>query len=93
MPLFDGNLRARGELPVNGRERDGDVKGDFVAVGEDGLGVGADLVADLAGAAEDAVTADDDKVDLTALHEPASGVVGEDLMRDALLRQFPRGER
>src|SRR6516164_8151798 len=63
-----------------------------MASGEDGLGVGADLVGDFAGAAKGSVTADDDKVDPAALYEVASCVVGNDLVGDALLGEFPRGQ-
>ena len=72
--------------------RDGDVKRDAVPLGQDGLGVGADLVGHLAGAAQRAVAAGDDEVDLAALHQMTGGVVGDDVVRDALLRQFPSGE-
>ncbi len=58
-----------------------------------GLGVGADLVRNVARAAEHPVAAHDDEVDFAALHEVARRVVGDDMVRDALLRQFPRGER
>jgi len=47
---------------------------------------------DLAGVAKRAVTADDDEVDLAALHQVPGGIVGDDVVRDALLRQLPRGE-
>ena len=35
---------------------------------------------------------DDDEVDLAALHQVPGGIVGDDVVRDALLRQLPRGE-
>ncbi len=91
-PFLDGDVGALAEGPVEGGEGDGDVEGDAVLAGEDGLGVGADLVGDLAGAAEHAIGADDDEVDFAALHEVAGGVVGDDVVGDALLGQFPGGE-
>ena len=63
-----------------------------MALGQDRLGVGTDLVGDLAGVAKRAVTADDDEVDLAPLHQVPGGIVGDDVVRDAPLRQLPRGE-
>ncbi len=90
--LLDRDGLAGLEFPVDGRERDGDVERDAVPLGQDGLGVGADLVGHLAGAAQRAIAADDDEVDLSALHQVSGGVVGNNIVRDALLRQFPSGE-
>ena len=64
-----------------------------MALRQHGLRVGANLVRHLAGAAQRAVAAHDDQVNLPAPHEEAGGVVGDDLVRHALLRQLPRGER
>ncbi len=61
--------------------------------GHDGFGVGADFIGHFAGAAECAVAADNDKVNFSALHQMAGGVVGDDLMGNFLLRQFPRRQR
>ena len=90
--FFDGDVETGFEIPIDGGKRDGDVEGDVVACGEDGFGVGADFVGDFAGAAEGAVAADDDEIDFAALHEMAGGVVGDDLVRNFLLREFPGGE-
>jgi hypothetical protein len=90
--FFNGDIETGLKLPVDRRERDSDVERDAVAMGKDRLGVSADLVGDFAGAAKGTVTADDNQVDLPALHEVASRVVGNDLMRDLLLGQFPRGK-
>ena len=59
-------------------------------MGQDGFGVGADLVGHFAGAAKGAVAANDDQVDLAALHQMAGGVVGDDLMRNASAGRVPR---
>lgn len=93
MSILNRDVETALQIPINRRERDRDVEGNLVARGQDGLRVGADLVRDFAGAAERAVAADDDQVNLPALHQMAGGVVGDDLVRDFLLRQLPRGER
>lgn len=64
-----------------------------VARCQDGLGVGADFVGDIAAVREHAIAADDHQVDLAAGHEVAGGVIRDDLVRDAFLGEFPRGER
>lgn len=91
--FFNGDLVAGGEVPVQGAEGDGDVERDAVAVGENGAGVGADFVGDFAGAAEGTVAANNDKIDQATAHEIARGVVGDDMVGDALLGEFPSGER
>jgi hypothetical protein len=58
---------------------------------EDGDGVGADLVGDVA-APRDAVGADDRGLDLAAGHQRAGHVVGDDLDGDAVALQLPRGQ-
>ncbi|OQB88558.1 MAG: hypothetical protein BWX84_02924 [Verrucomicrobia bacterium ADurb.Bin118] len=58
-----------------------------------GLGIGADLVGDIAGAPQRAVAAHDDEVNFSALHEVARGVVGNDVVRNSLLGQLPSRER
>ena len=63
-----------------------------MALGQDCFGVGADFVGHFTGTAKRAVTADDDKVDLTALHQVPGSIIGDDVVRDALLCQFPRSE-
>ena len=93
MPFLDGNVEAGTHFPINRRERDGNVKGNAVAFGEDGFRIGADFVGDITGAAEGAVAANDDEIDLAALHQMAGGVVGDNLMRNFLLGQLPGGER
>src|SRR5438445_13849503 len=90
MPLFDRDVKARLQIPINRGEGNSNVERDAVASGQDGLGIGADLVGDLAGAAESTVAADYNQVDPAPLHEVAGGAVGDDLVGDALLGQFPR---
>ena len=56
-------------------ERDGDVEGNAMSFRQDGLGIGADLVRDLAGFGEHAVGADDDQIDpalLRCMSQPAA---------------------
>ena len=64
-----------------------------MAVCQYGLGVGADLVGDLTGLPQHPVTAHDDQVDLAPAHEKSGGRVRDDLVADALLSEFPSGER
>ena len=92
MAFFNGDIEAAFEIPINGGEGNGNVEGDFMAGGEHGFGVGANFIGDFAGAAQYAIAADDDEVDLAALHEMAGGVVGEDMVRNFLLGQFPGGK-
>ena len=80
------------KFPVDGREWDGNVEWDTVPLCQDCLGVGANLVGHFAGASQRAIAADDDEVDLSALHQVAGGVVGDDVVCNALLGQLPRGE-
>jgi len=92
MALFDGDVEPGFQIPVDGGEGNRDVERDVVAVGQYGFGVGADFVGDFTGAAEGAVAADDDEVDAAALHQVSGGAVGDDLMGNALLGEFPGGE-
>src|ERR1019366_4835201 len=93
VPVFDGYVKAVSQIPVNRRKRNGDIKWNFMPRGENGLGVGADFIGYFAGATERAVAANDDQINFPALHQMPGGVVGDDLMRNFLLREFPRGER
>ncbi len=61
--------------------------------GQDRLGVGADLVGRIAGPTQYAVTPHDHQVDLPALHQVPRGIVRDDLVRNALLGEFPSRER
>src|ERR1700744_2813332 len=93
MPFFDGDVEAEFQIPINRRKGNGDIKWNLMARCENGLRVGADLISDFTRATEGAVAADDDQINFTALHQMAGGVVGDDLMRNFLLRQLPCGER
>jgi hypothetical protein len=62
-----------------------------VLAGEDGHHVGADLVGRVA-VGGDAVCADDDAVDLAALHDVPGHVVGDDGDGNLVLLQLPRGQ-
>ena len=75
---------------VEGGKRD--VERDVVVAGGEGLEVGADFIADVA-VGGGAVGADDADVDEAVLHEMAAGVVDDDGVGDALLVEFPGGER
>ena len=82
---------AVGHVPVDRRERRGDVERDAVARGEHRQRVGADLVRDVA-VGGDAVGADDDQIDLAALHQVPGHVVGDQRDRDRFLHHLPGGE-
>ena len=56
---------------------------------EHGLCIRTDLVSDLAGASESAITPDDDHLDFASLHQMAGCIVCDYIMCDALLRQLP----
>ncbi len=90
--FFNRDVGSGLEGPVQGGQRDGDVERDLMAPRQHGLGIGADLVGDVPGATENAVRSDDDEIDLAALHEMAGRVVGDDMVGDALLAEFPRSE-
>ena len=57
--------------------------------GQDGFGISADFVGDFAGAAQGAIAAYDDQIDLVAREEQPGGVVCDHLVGDLLLGQFP----
>ena len=52
--------------------------------GQHSLGVRPDLVRHFAGAAERAIAADDHEINLSALHQMAGGIVGDDYQLPAL---------
>src|SRR4029077_1150039 len=85
----DGGAGGRGA--VDRRERRGDVEGDLVVVGQDGDGVGADLVGGVA-VGRDAVGADHDAVDEALGHQGAGAAVRHQVEGDAELLQLPGGE-
>ena len=60
--------------------------------GQHGLGVRPNLVGYFTCSAHDPVAAYDNQINVASLHKVARGIVGDDLVRDALLRKFPRGE-
>jgi len=90
--FFDRDVEAPLQIPINRGERKSDIKGDFMSCRQNGLGVGADFIGHFTGSSEGAVAADDDKIDLTTLHQMSGGIIGDDLMRNFLLREFPGGE-
>ena len=57
--------------------------------GEHRLGIGADFVRHFPGSAKGPVAADNYKIDFASGEEQTGGIVRNDLVRDALLRQFP----
>ena len=64
-----------------------------MACGKHRFSVGANLVRHFASSPKRAIATDDHQINLAALHKMAGGVVGDDLVRNPLLRQFPRGQR
>ncbi len=82
---------AVGGVGVDGVEGSGDVEGDAVLFGEDGDGVGADLVGGVA-VGGDAVCADDDGGDAALRHEVAGHVVADEGGGDVVFEQLPGGE-
>ncbi len=58
---------------------------------EHGDHIGADLVGDIAVGGYP-VGADDDRIDLAAGHQVTGHAVGDQCHRDAILREFPRGQ-
>ena len=60
-----------------------------MALGEHRLGVSSNFVSDIAAEAEGAIAADDDQIDLAASEQQACGVIGDDLVGNPLLREFP----
>ena len=78
--FLDRDAQAGLEFPIDRRKREGYVKRNVVALGQDGFGVGANFVGYLTGAAKRAVAADDDEVDLAALHQVTCSIVGDDVV-------------
>ena len=89
--FLDGNIRAAGDVPVDGGERAGDVERDVVAARQHCHHVGADLVGHVA-VGRHPVGADDDCVDLAVRHQVAGHVVGDQGDGDAFLHHLPGGE-
>ena len=67
-----------------------DVKRNLVFSREHGDHVRADLVCRIA-VGSDAIGADDNRIDLSALHHVTSHVVGDHCHRNVVFRQFPGG--
>ena len=63
-----------------------------MAMGQDCLRVGSDLVDDMPGLAEDAIRPHDHQTHTSLLHQSTRGVVGDDSVADALLGKLPCGE-
>src|SRR5438105_14495770 len=89
--LLDGDLLAAGRCEVNGGPGRGDVKRNAVLLGEDGDGISADLVGDVA-VGGDAIRPDDDCADLAETHHGAGHVVRNDSGGDSVMLKFPGGE-
>ncbi len=89
--LLDGDLIAVFRGDIDRREGRGYVEGDAVLFGEDGYGVGADLVGGIAVGC-DAVGSYDDGLDLALTHEGAGHVVAEDSGGDVVVEELPGGE-
>ena len=77
---------------VDGRRRQRNIERHAVVVRGERLQIGSDLVADVAGGGH-AVGSDDHKIDHAVLHQMAAGVVGDHGVRDAVMPEFPGGER
>src|SRR5439155_11014914 len=89
MPLLDRDVEAGLQVPVDGGQWNCNVEGNAVTPSQDCLGVGADLISDFAGAPQSAIAADNHQINFSPLHQVSAGVVGDDLMGNVLLRQFP----
>ena len=85
------DMVARVNVEVDGAGRSGDVEGDVVFLGEDGEGVGANLVGGIA-VSGNAVCAGDDAIDIAGLHHHAGGGVDNEGRWDAQLLELPGGE-
>ena len=79
------------QVEVNGAGGHDGVEGDAVFFGQNGYLVRADFVGDIA-VGGGAVTADQDEIDFAPAHEVPGGVIGDEVMGDAPLFQFPTGE-
>src|ERR1700683_5014928 len=86
--FFDWNLAAVGRPEVDGREGRRHVERHAVRLGEDRHGVRPDLVRDVA-IRRDAVRADDNEVDLAALHQRPGHALGDDGRRNPVAHEFP----
>ena len=80
-----------GQGQVNGAGGRGDVERDAVFFGEDGQGVGANLVGSVA-VGGNAVGAGDDAGNLALPHQDAGGGIGHQRGRNAQLLELPGGE-
>ncbi len=90
--LFDRDVRAAFQRPVDGAARQGDIERHAVIPRGERLEVGANLVGDIAVRGR-AVGAGDAQVDLSGLHQVPAGVVRDDGVRHAVRAQFEGGER
>jgi len=89
--LFDVDVGTCWGILVNGGGGGADVEGDAVVSGEDGNAGGADFVGDVA-VGGDAVTADEDGVDPTILHDGGCHVVADERDIHASGTEFVGGE-
>ena len=90
--FLDGDFaQAVANRPIDGGRGQGDVKRDVVVVGGERLEVGADFVANIA-VGGGAVGAHDDEVNLAVLHEVAAGVIDDDGVGYAMVKEFPSRE-
>ena len=91
-PLLDRDFpQPVPQRPIDARRGCCDVKRHVVVVRGQGFQVGADFVADVSGGGR-AVSADDDEIDVTVLHQVTAGVVGDDSVGYAVIEQLPSGE-
>ena len=86
--LLDGDAGTVGGFQIHGGEGRGNVHGNAVLAGEDGNGVGPDLVGRIA-VGRDAVGADDHCLDLALGHDGAGHVVRDQRDRNVVLHQLP----
>ena len=86
--LLDRNRGAVRRGEVDGRQRCGHIERNLVRVRHHRDRIGADLVGEVA-VGRDAIRADDDEVDVAALHERPGHALGDDGRRDVIAHEFP----
>src|SRR6185312_9291 len=90
-PLLDLDVAAVLEIPVDGADGQRRIERHFIVFRRQRLEVRSHLVADVT-ACCGAVAADDDTVDLAALHEEAAEVVYDDGVRNTVRAQLISGK-
>lgn len=87
LALLNGDIVTVVALEIDSRDGGDGVEGDAVVLGDNSEGVGTDLVGEVS-IGGNTISADEDALDLSLLHQVSSHVIANDSVRDALLLKF-----